>query len=177
MSEMNNKGFDPEVISDYRRRMQAEGRDYVLSEEDENTDECVRFYFIGRHEGRDVVFDAVLYTLRLQYESELFEIAEQRAALRFPGYPEGAMSEAEEHEVGMFIAELIVTLQEEGEVQVQEHVDLDDDADFGIGVDAGLHVDRIDAAVISRFIAEFNNDTLKLDPLHYSFETEPGEAE
>lgn len=174
---MNNKGFDTAVIADYKRRIQSEGRSYLLSTEDENTDECSRFYFVGKHEGREVVFDAVLYTLRLQYESELFEIAEQRAAHRFPGYPDETISEKAEEEIGMFIAEVIVTLQEEGEVQVQEHVELDEDTEFGIGIDAGLHVDEITPEVITRFITQFNDDKLDLDPLYYSFQTEPDEAE
>ena len=49
------------------------------AEEDEHNDEYTHFYFIGLYEGREVIYDTVMYTLRLQHESELFEIAEHRA--------------------------------------------------------------------------------------------------
>jgi hypothetical protein len=182
---MNNNGFDSTTIAQYKQRIQAESNNYILSEEDQNTDEYAHVFFIGKHEGQEVIYDAVLYTLRLHHEGELFEIAEHRAAKHFPEYGKISADENEnpnlseelEEKIGMFIAEVIVTLEEEGEVQVQEHVDLDDDADFGIGLDVGLNVEEITPAVITRFISQFNDGTLKLDPLHYSFQTQSGEAE
>ncbi len=184
---MKNKGFDTDIILQYKQRMQADGKDYLLSEEDESTEEYAHFLFIGKYEGEEVIYDAALYTLRLQHESELFEIAELRAAKHFPEYKKISYDEEEtgnvkmpgnlEEEIGMFMAEVIVSLEEEGEVQVQEHIDIDDELDFGIGLDVGLNVDEVTPAVITRFITLFNNDTLTLDPLHYSFQTEPDEAE
>ncbi|HMJ68443.1 MAG TPA: hypothetical protein VK508_06095 [Cyclobacteriaceae bacterium] len=184
---MSNKGFDTEVILQYKQRMLADGRDYVLSEEDESTDEYAHFLFIGKYEGTEVIYDAALYTLRLQHESEMLEIAEHRAAEHFPEYKKISYDEDEnanvkisgdlEEEIGLFMAEVIVSLEEEGEVQVQEHIDIDEELDFGIGLDVGLNVDEVTPAVITRFITLFNDDTLKLDPLHYSFQTEPDEAE
>ena len=67
---IENKGFDPQVIHDFKARIQASGRGYVMDEEDENTEEYVHFYFVGVYEGKEVVYDAVMYTLRLQHESE-----------------------------------------------------------------------------------------------------------
>ena len=41
-----NKGFDPEVIRDYDLKMKAQGLDYVLDEEDENTERvCTLLFF------------------------------------------------------------------------------------------------------------------------------------
>ncbi len=42
-----------------------------------------------------MIYDAVMYTLRLQHESELFEIAEHRAARHFPQYKKIAYKEDE----------------------------------------------------------------------------------
>src|SRR5687767_5927088 len=82
-----NKGFEPDVISDYRRKMKALGVTFLADESDDNSDESLHFYFVGKDdEGQEVVFDAVMYTLRLQHESEMFEIAEHRAANHFPDY-------------------------------------------------------------------------------------------
>src|SRR5690349_20425213 len=90
-----NKGFEPEEIASYKARINAGGKAYVLDEEDDNGEEYMHFYFIGMHEGREVVYDAVMYTLRLQHESELFEIAEHRAAQHFPHYKKIAYKEDE----------------------------------------------------------------------------------
>src|SRR3712207_7946942 len=49
--------------------------EYLLDENDENSDEYAHFYFIGKFEGKDVIYDTAIYTLRLHHESELYEIA------------------------------------------------------------------------------------------------------
>ena len=186
MSVVINTGFSPEVVQDYRRRMKALGRPFLVDEEDENSDEYFHFYFVGDHEGKDVVFDAVMYTLRLQHESEMFEIAEHRAAQHFPNYRKinyeedenGNLStlDDEEEEIGLFMAEVILELEEEETVKVKEHVDLDTHVDFGVALDIGLHMEKITPAAIENFIDQFTNDALKLDETLYSFQTKGEEA-
>lgn len=180
MSE--NKGFDSRTIQEYKNRMKAWGTNYLKDEEDEHTDEYTHFYFIGIYEGREVIYDTVMYTLRLQHESELFEIAEHRAAKHFPEYRKIAYEEDEngnlqaldplEEEIGLYIAEVIMELEEEESVKVKEHVDLDINTDFGVALDVGIHRERITAAEIEKFIRDFNEDNLKLDENLYSFQTE-----
>ena len=46
-----NKGYDAEVIADYFRRMEALGKNFILSSEDEMTDEMAHFTFIERMMG------------------------------------------------------------------------------------------------------------------------------
>src|SRR5688572_20455478 len=87
MDELKNKGFEPEVIGDYKRKMKALGLTFLPDESDQNTDEYFHFVFAGKDDdGMEVLYDAVMYTLRLQHESEMFEIAEHRAANHFPDY-------------------------------------------------------------------------------------------
>jgi hypothetical protein len=186
MDRKDNQGYNPVVISDYRMKMKVAGRSFVFDPEDEQTEEYAHFYFIGLDEGKEVIFDAVLYTLRLQHESELFEIAEHRAAQHFPNYRKISYEEDEngnlealddqEEEIGLFMAEVIMELEEDEQVKVKEHVDMDVHVDFGIALDAGLHVDEITPVVIEKFIQDFNNDTLALDSTLYSFQTKPEEA-
>jgi len=181
-----NKGFDIDVIRDYSLRMKALGLEYVLDEEDESTDEYVHFYFIGKFEGKDVIYDTAIYTLRLHHESELYEIAEHRAAKHFPEYKKINYEEDEngnlaaldplEEEIGLYMAEVIMTLEEEESVKVKEHVDLDSNTDFGISLDVGLHVEKITPKVIEKFIKDFNEDNLRLDDTLYSFQTQDQEA-
>jgi hypothetical protein len=186
MSVVLNKGFSDEVIAEYTRKMNALGQSYLVNEEDENSDEYFHFYFIGKYDGKDVVYDAVMYTLRLQHESEMFEIAEHRAAQHFPNYKKITYEEDEngnlaalddeEEEIGLFMAEVIMELEEDESVKVKEHVDYDTRVDFGVALDIGLHVEKITPAVIEKFIRDFTNDTLALDETLYSFQTKGEEA-
>jgi hypothetical protein len=185
MEVVNNKGFDQETIMLYRKRIQETGRNYVLDEEDEQSDEYAHFYFVGLYEGRDVVYDAVIYTLRLHHESELFEVAEQRAAQHFPEYKKIAYdedghadsSDEKEEEIGLFMAEVIMELEEEETIKVSEHVDQDIHAEFGISLDVGLHVEHVTPEVISKFVRDFNDDNLQLDTNLYSFQTQDEESD
>jgi len=177
-----NQGMDQETIQEYKARIVSGGKLYVLDDEDESSEEFAHFYFIGVYEGKEVIYDAVLYTLRLQHESELFEIAEHRAAKHFPQYKKIAYQEDEngnletldslQEEIGLFMAEVIMELEEDEAVKVKEHVEVDDKAEFGIGLDAGLHVPEVTPAIITKFINDFNDDTLVLDDTLYSFQTQ-----
>ncbi len=186
MKIVDNKGFDPVVIADYKSRIKTGGRGFLWGESEENNDECAHFYFVGKYEGREVIYDAVIYTLRLQHQSELFEIAEHKAAKHFPQYKKITYKEDEngnlqpldelEEEIGLFIAEVIMDLEEADEVKVREHVDLDTTLDFGVGLDAGLHMEQINVRVIEKFIKDFNEGGLVIDSSLYSFQTEDEEA-
>ncbi len=177
-----NQGFDPQTIEEYASRMKSTGTPFIMDEEEESTDEYAHFYFIGKFEGKDVIYDAVIYTLRLQHESEMYEIAEHRAAQHFPQYKKISYEEDEngnletldplEEEIGLFMAEVIMELEEEGTVKVKEHVDIDANSEFGVSLDIGLNRERITTQVIQRFIKEYNEDSLELDETLYTFETQ-----
>jgi hypothetical protein len=186
MIRKENKGYDRQVIEAYRQKIRASGQSFIYDDIDEPSDEYAHFYFIGQHEGREVIYDAMLYTLRLQHESELFEIAEHRAARHFPNFKKITYEEDEngnletlddqEEEIGLYMAEVILELEEEDHVKVKEHVDFDQHVDFGIALDIGLHVEEVNPEVIEQFIADFNNDSLKLDTTLYSFQTKAEEV-
>jgi hypothetical protein len=183
----NNKGIQPTTIATYKEKMVANNQLYLIVNPENNSDEYVNFYFIGKYEGKEVIYDAVIYTLRLHHESEMYEIAEHKAAQRFPSYRSLKYEEDEngdyralndeEEEIGLFMAEVIMDLEEEEAVKVSEHVDVDPHVDFGIGLDIGLNVDKVTEEVILTFIKEFNEDSLKLDPTLYSFMTEDEELD
>lgn len=177
-----NKAFNPQVIADYRKKMQAQNQDYLIIDTDDNSDEYVNFNFIGTYEGKEVIFDAVLYTLRIHYHSELFELAEHKAAQRFPNYKSIDYEEDENgnmkalndemEEIGLYLAEVMMELEEEEAVKVQEHLYLDPNVDFGVGLDVGLNVEQITPDIISRFVKQFNENSLVLDETLYTFEEE-----
>lgn len=174
-----NKGFHPEIIEQYRKKINASGKEYLIQNSEDNTDEYANFYFIGTYEGNEVVYDAALYTLRLHHESELFELAEHQAAVHFPRFKGIHYSEDEngdllalddqEEEIGLYMAEIMMHLEDEGEVKVQEHLEIDTNVDFGIGLNAAINVDSITPEVISKFIKDYNQDILQLDDTLYTF--------
>lgn len=186
--EQANKGFDPAVIAEYRRKMEARNKPFLIVESEDNSDEYVNFNFIGTYEGKEVIYDAVIFTLRLHYHSELYEIAEHKAAQRFPNFKNIRYEEdengdlkalnSEQEEIGLFMAEVMMELEEEEAVQVQEHVELDPNVDFGLGLDAALNVERVNDKVIQRFVEQYNAGTLRLDDTLYTFsEEEDSEVE
>uniref|UniRef100_UPI004047DEC7 hypothetical protein n=1 Tax=Algoriphagus sp. TaxID=1872435 RepID=UPI004047DEC7 len=180
-----NSGFDPETISQLKAELQKSRLPFKVIHDEENSEEFVNFYFLGKYEGKEVVYDTALYTLRLHHASEVYEIAEHEAAKKFPNFKainyeedeNGNMKPLtpEEEEIGWFITELIMEMEEEESVKVQEFIDLDTNHDYGVGLDVSLNVEQIDEEVIIKFIQEFNDDTLVLDDTLYSFMTEDEE--
>lgn len=182
-----NKGFHPNVIQEYQKKMEKRNQRYLIIDSEDNSDEYKNFYFIGEYEGKEVLYDAVVYTLRLHHNSELYEIAENKAATRFPEYKQLKDEEDEnvdiaklddlEEEVGLYMAEVMMDLEDEGEVRVSEHVELDPHIDFGVGLDAALNVDKVTPAVISKFVKDYNEKTLQLDETLYTFQLEEEDEE
>ncbi len=174
-----NAGFDPKTIENYKVKMNANGFKVVDSED--NGEEYVNFIFVGKYKNKEVIYDAVIYTLRLDHHSELYEIAEQRTTERYPEFnsmtysvdENGDLNELseKEEEIGLFMTELILELEDEGEVKVKEHLEYDTSLNFGVGLDIGLNIAEITDAVLAKFVKEFNANTLKLDDTLYAFET------
>lgn len=184
---ITNPGFDPKHIEELKSELKKTGKSFKIIPDEENSDEFVNFYFIGMYEGKSVIYDAAVYTLRLHHASEVYEIAEHEAAKKFPNFNGISYEEDEngnmlpltsdQEEIGWFITEMIMEMEEEETVKVQEFIDIDTHHDFGIGLDAALHVDSIDEDVITKFIAEFNDDTIELDETMYAYQSEAEDAE
>jgi hypothetical protein len=177
-----NEGFNPENIKAFKAELQKSGKNYVRVNDEDNSEEYVNFQFVGMYEGREVIYDAAIYTLRLQHSSEIYEIAEHKAAQKFPNYKPIEYKEDENgdfapldpvsEEIGLFMAEIMADLEDDEAVKVQEHVELDPNISYGIGLDAGLNIDKVTHEVITKFIKDFNDDNLKLDETLYSFVNE-----
>lgn len=177
-----NPGFEPTQIAELKEELNSIGKQFKVIPDEENTDEFVNFHFIGMHEGKEVIYDAALYTLRLHHASEVYELAEHKAAQKFPNFKGITYEEdengnmkpltTEEEEIGWFITEIIMEIEEDESVKVQEFIDVDTNHDYGIGLDAGINVEFIDESTIDKFVKEFNDDTLILDDTMYSFQSE-----
>ena len=182
---MSNSDFDHKDLEAVKTKIKDSGQSYIVVDSEDNSDDYMNFLFTGYHEGNEVVFDAALYTLKIQHTSEMYEIAEHEAAKRFPEYRSIAYEEDEngdiaplgdlEEEIGLYMAEVMEELEEEETVKVQEHVDIDASSEDSIGLDIGLNVEKVTPEVIERFIEDFKNDAIELDSTFYTFQMDDEE--
>lgn len=179
----SNPGFLAEEIQKVKEKCQSEGKSFIFIEDDDlpigNDKEMAHIQFIGNYNGREVVYDAMLYTLQLHYSSVIYEEAEREVMNEYPLYvpiesrdetyqPNEQMDE----EVEMMILEVIEELEETDEIKVSEFIQLDEQFEFGIGIEAALYVPTLEDDVIENFIQNFNNGTFKADETMYSFKNE-----
>ena len=182
-----NPGLNPSEIQKLAADFQSSGKSFSYVDEDEVSSEMAEFFFIGKHNGREVVFDCLLGTLRLAYESNLLEMAEARTKEKFPDYQgfdievddagNAIASEEESDEIEAYKAFAMYEIEEAGEANVAESVQFDESFDYGIGLEAYLNVPEITEEVIEEFIAGFNRGELRLDPVRYAFESEDEDDE
>ena len=178
----DNLGFNPTEIRRLATEFHRNGKPFSYVEEEEVSSEMAEFFFIGKYKGREVIFDCLLGTLRLSYESNLLEMAEERTKEKFPDYKgfdfevddDGmASTESEESdEVESYKAFAMYEIEEAGLANVAESVDFDESFDYGVGLEVYLNVPEINEHVIEDFIANFNSNSLNLDPVRYAFESE-----
>ena len=172
-----NKNYTANLIS----KIKSSDSHYIFDQDEERTGEIAHFYFVGLYKGKETIYDTFLYTLRMHHSSELYEIAERKAMQQYPDFKVLNTEEevpgdvgdldAVDEEIGLFMAEIILELEEEETVKVQEHIDMDTMNEKGIGLDVGLNVDDITDKVIAKFITDFNNGKVDLDPTLYSFQS------
>lgn len=186
--EYKNDGYDPKEIAQLRQECENEGSTFVYFEDEEDfghsADEYAHFQFIGNYKGQEVIFDAVIYTLRLHHSSLVFEAAEKKAMAHFPLYTPMEnrdetfkANDALDEEVELMITELIEEIEENEEIKVAENVEIDEEFEYGVGLDVCLNVEEIDDEVVENFIADFLADKLQLDKTLYSFTTEADDEE
>jgi hypothetical protein len=164
-----NKGYDPQEIARVKEAAAKAGQPFLLNNTQEADDEeqGAYFYFVGKDgDGKEVVYDTFLYTLRSEYEMAVYELAEERLKEKFPNFTD--VEAASEDELD-YLDLLVDEIESEDEVAVVENVQLDEAAEYGIGLDACLNLMRVGNEEIAKFVTDFNNDTLQLDDTEYSF--------
>ncbi|MGL4334625.1 MAG: hypothetical protein ACRCSC_06135 [Lactococcus garvieae] len=176
-----NAGYTQEEIDLLKQECLEEGLSFVLIEdEDDDLDEeenveMAHFQFVGKHEGKEVIYDALLSTLSLHHSSMVYEEAEKQVLKihkDFVAPQERTDSYKENEDADLLLEELMQELEDDETVKIAEFVEKVMDFDYGIGLEVALNVEEITAEVIEDFIEKFNSDTLKLDPTLYSFKHE-----
>jgi hypothetical protein len=172
-----NEGYSAETIGELKAEMKSLKQNFVINEEHEERDaEGAYFYFVGKHEGKEVIFDTFLYTLRMEYEMQLYEAAEARMAAKFPHFKQNGYDKMTEDEME-YLDILLAELEEDDAVRVQEFLDMNTEVEFGVGIDACLNVEEITDEIIQRFVQDFNAGKLVLDETEYSFAYDEDEDE
>ncbi len=179
-----NPGFDPEEIALLKSECAAERRSFVYvedeyGEDDDVTDEHAHVQFVGSYEGKEVIYDAFLYTLRLHHAAQVYDLALERVRKQVPSYvsPEERGDEEQDDENDLLLTEMIEEIEENEEIKVSEHIETDPDFEFGIGLEVGLNVEEVTEEVVAGFISAFNSGTLRLDKSLYSFHSEGDEED
>ena len=187
MSNEENSFFGPNEIEKFKSNLKNSSDTYIITDNGaDRTDDFCMISFLGRHNGNEVVINASIYTLKLFYHSELYEIAEAKIIEKFPQYEkwitdsagtEDVIPESVEDEINTYLTEVILDIEEEDEFKVEEHADLVEEEDGTLLLDAGLHLETITDDVLGDLVKEYNAGTLELDETAYSFETEFDESE
>jgi hypothetical protein len=165
-----NKGLTSEAIQALRDRCQKSGKSFVINEEAEQTQESVCFYFVGEYKGKAVIFDACLYTLRIEYEMELYEEAEVRTDEAFEDFD--LESHADNEEAMQYFNKMLKEIQKEKSIEVSEYIEFDETVEYGVGMDICLNVKAVNESVIEKFIQQFNKGTFKASEELHSFSLE-----
>lgn len=184
MALKDNPGLDPKEIEQLKQECAEAGQKFVyfedeLHDEPDNVEEFVHVQFVGDYKGQEAIFDAVIYSLRLHYNSIVYETAERKALKTYPLYvPMENRDETYEanedmdDEVELYITELIEEIEENEEVKLSEHLEIDEDFEYGIGLDVCLNVDEVNDKIVTKFVDEYLAGTIKLDQTMYSFKTD-----
>lgn len=184
--QYKNPGYDPVEIEELKKECEAEQSTFVYFEDEEDmeqsADEYAHFQFVGQHNGAEVIYDGVIYTLRLHHCSMVFEEAEKRATKGYPQYvsqedrkPGKTYDARLDEEVELLIAEIIDEIEENDEIKVAENIEIDYDFEYGIGLDVCLNVEIIDDEVVENFIEQFKAGKIELDKTLYAFKSDAEE--
>ena len=179
----SNPGFSVEEIEKLKNLCKQSDKNFVVIEDEDlpvgNDTEMAHIQFVGHFKGQEVIYDAMLYTLQIHYASIIYEEAERQVTKQYPLYvpldhrdETYQANEQLDEEVEMMILEVIDELEENDEVKVSEFLTIDEDFDFGIGIEAAIYVAALDEEVISKFVNQFNAGTFVPDTTLYSFKSE-----
>ncbi|MCS7005733.1 MAG: hypothetical protein NZM38_10475 [Cytophagales bacterium] len=163
-----NKGYDAEEIAKIKELCRKAGQNFIYNEEEENDENAARIFFVGNYNGQEVIFDAFIYTLEMEYTLNIYDVAE---AILMAENPKLKKEDFEKLE-GKLVEELDALAEQisfDSDFDVQEFIQYDESADYGVGLDVCLNWKSVTKERIEKFIDEFNKGTFQLDKTFYSF--------
>jgi hypothetical protein len=174
--------FDNTDCNSIRNHLIKNQLEWVYDYAEEQSEEAAFFFFSGTHKGKEVIFDVFLIPLSVHYMALVEERADQEVQKLFPEYQgyESAdrLPEKKIEEIWEKKAEIIAEIEAEGDLKVQEFIEIDDSEieetqdDLMVLLTVALNVEKINQEVIDKFVREYKTNTLQLDENLYSFSIE-----
>lgn len=149
------------------------GSNFVFKD-GERDEDYASFYFVGDYDGKEVVFDAFMYTLQMEFNVNRYEDAREAVIQQHPKFADADFDALEGEHIDL-MEEIAASLADDEDYEVQESVEVDEDCDEGVAIDICLNVEEVNEETISNFIKEFTSGTLELDENFYSFTEEEEE--
>ncbi|MFN3381227.1 MAG: hypothetical protein ACK41O_17340, partial [Runella zeae] len=83
-----NDGYSPEEIELLKEECREAGTNFVHCDDEEDSmadqGELAHVQFVGNYKGQEVIYDAIIYTLRLHHSSLVYEKAVEQAQKVYP---------------------------------------------------------------------------------------------
>ncbi len=160
-----------EEIARVKAECKAAGKSFLLTDLSAEEKDWANFLFVGEYKGAEVVYDAFIYTLEMEFFSRVYEDAIKEVIKLNPQYAESDF-ELEEGRHVELMEDFAQDLCKDEDYQVSEFIETDEDSEYGIAMDICLNQPEINEEVIEKFVKDFTNHSLKMDKSWYSFEFE-----
>ncbi|AZQ63370.1 hypothetical protein EI427_14310 [Flammeovirga pectinis] len=163
--------MNTKLLAKVKDACKAAGKSFVFTAPDENDESQVQFQFIGTRNGEEVVMDAFLYTLEMEYFAKIHEEATQLVIEENPKFKDADFDVIDGPHIEA-LEEISAEIAKNDDYDVAEFVEeRPEDADgSGVPLDICLNVPSVTKEVIAKFIKEYNDNTLKLDDTVFSFD-------
>ena len=173
MENNNEQQFKYESVAQLKTLLTKQAKSWIFEETEEGNTSFAQFYFIGTHEGKEVIFNAVLSQLELHFHGLLSDMAEEKLLSLYPKYKglyadvQEEMSEEMSEEIEEKRNELMKQL--EHETKVTEFVEVTVENPVNISLYACLNLPEITPKSIDNFVKHYVEKTFKADETAYSF--------
>jgi len=164
-------GFTAEEIERVKKMSAKNGQPFEVIDLASETKDWCNFRFVGKYQGKEIVFDAFFYTLEMEFFTNVFEDAQKEVVKLYPQYT-GADFDLEDGKHIELMDEYAESFVQDSDYEVQEFIQFDEDNDYSVSIDICLNLPEINEQEIARFVEKFNADQLKLDKTYYSFDFE-----
>ncbi len=164
-----NTGFSKEEINKIDAAAQGENQSFIYQENVERSDEFASIFFTAKYKGKDVVFDAFVYTLEMEFVSNIYDAAKDAVLEEHPEHEGKDFDEDEGAHVDL-MEEYSVELAKDEDFQVCEFIDYDEDVDYGVSMDVCLNIPEVTTAQIEKFVSAFKAGTYEPDKTFYAFD-------
>ena len=167
-------------IEKLRQECAKIGKPFIYNQNEEQDDEekqFASFFFIGKDNGREVIFDTYMSTLSYEYHMNVLDEAEGVFFEKHPELQETDFFELDEKHQAEY-DKIVDGIYAEDKIRVQEDAliyEEEEEDSTTLGMEVFLHKKEITEEVIIKFIKDFNADTFEPSEDLYSFAQEGNE--